>query len=242
MKVKDELAGRSGKCPKCGSKITIPKPQPPKPKPADDGLAPIPFDNLDDDQPPPKIVVAGEKAIGTVEDAAPDQPKPADAQQAGLPKSTAPAAGVVDSEKQHVHVPTHLDILSHYLICDHKDVVGRWESDGRGWLIRLKDGFTRAATVSTHIPQFGKFKLIEVGVERRDDGLHLRNITPYNLQEHYALMKLTKGDDAVLQAVTGIGELNPSQRGHIRALVRQKFLPHIWPEMDQFLDEPDEEA
>jgi hypothetical protein len=159
------------------------------------------------------------------------------ASESGLARTTAPAAGIHHGDGTDAHVPKHLDLMSHYMVCNHKDIIARWQSDGRGWLVRVKDGFARASTVANHIPQFGKFLLIEVGVERRDDGIHLRNVTAFRLQEHYALTKLVHGDDQILGTVNGVAELNPQQRAHIRALVHQKFLPHIWPELDELLPE-----
>ena len=132
--------------------------------------------------------------------------------------------------------PTHLGALNHYLICDHKDVVARWDNDGKGWMIRLKDGFTRAATVSTEIPSFGNFVLIEVGVERRSDGLHLSQIIGFQLEPTYALHKLTKGDDVVLNTIQSSATLNQRQITHVKSLVKTNFLPHIWPEMDALLN------
>lgn len=227
LKVKDELAGRVGKCPTCGEKLTIPKPTPAAPAPAND-FAPIPFDSLEDELPPTPIILPENRdGLGTV---APD-PSERQAQPASV--------GDDDDEQRRLFikesVPPHLGQLNYYLICDHKDVVARWVNDGKGWMIRLKDGFTRASTVSGEIPQFGKFIMVEVGVERRNDGLHLSNITPFQLQPSYALTKLTKGDDEILAAVLAHAELNTAQTGHVRNLVKQKFLPHIWPEMDALL-------
>jgi hypothetical protein len=257
VKLNDSFAGKKGKCPKCGEVLMIGQPSPKKatqpagkaggawppqkakaapapaasnqPAPAG-GDDPIPFDSLGDEEPVARVVVPNKARLGGE---VPDHEQPAE--QAGLSKTTAPAAGIHHGDDSDVHVPKHLDLMSHYIICNHKDIIARWQSDGRGWQVRLKDGFARAATVANHIPQFGKFLLIEIGVERRDDGIHLRNVTAFRLQEHYALTKLVHGDDPILATVTGTADVNPRQRGHIRALVRQKFLPHIWPELDELL-------
>ena len=149
-------------------------------------------------------------------------------------------SGALSSSGSGIHAsgigPTHLGALNHYLICDHKDVVARWDNDGKGWMIRLKDGFTRAATVSTEIPSFGNFVLIEVGVERRSDGLHLSQIIGFQLEPTYALHKLTKGDDVVLNTIQSSATLNQRQITHVKSLVKTNFLPHIWPEMDALLN------
>jgi hypothetical protein len=251
LKVKDELAGRSGRCPACKSPVKIPElaaadrdgkpasgPAPaeepavedvltPAAVAATENLAPIPFDDLPDDEPPPPIIKSGGSALGLKEDPPPEE-KPAAAEK---PAGEPPAEGAIDA----LHVPQHLGVANHYLICDHKDVVARWVNDGRGWMYRLKDGFTRATTVAGQLPQLGKFVLVEVGVERRTDGLHLKNITGYRLQDHFALMKLTKGDDAILTTIVGKAQLNDRQKTHVRSLVKSAFLPHMWPVMEQLL-------
>ena len=201
------------------------------PPPADKA-EPIPFDSLGDEEPSAHVLVSDKSRLG--DDAAALDVL---ASESGLARTTAPASGIHHGDGSDAHVPKHLDMMSHYLVCNHKDIIARWQSDGRGWLVRVKDGFARASTVASHIPQFGKYLLIEVGVERRDDGIHLRAVTAFRLQEHYALTKLVHGDDQILGTVNGIGELNPQQRSHVRALVHQKFLPHIWPELDELMPE-----
>ena len=225
LKVKDVLGGRSGKCPGCGKSVAIPAPA--KAPAASDAVAPIPFDSVEDDEPTPRIIVPeGRGTLGTVVEG--DSSPPPE------PKSRA-----VDVENAELFsrrdAPERLGALSHYLICDHKDVVARWQNDGKGWMIRLKDGFTRAATVSTEIPSFGKFILIEIGCERRGDGIHLSNISPYRLQPTYALTKLTKGDDTILTSILRRAPLNNAQKSHVRTLVKSKFLPHMWPVMDTLI-------
>lgn len=242
VQIPDALAGKKGKCPKCGSVLVIgeprsekpaPKPAPAAPKPAQSQPAtssaePIPFDSLGDEEPTARVVVPKKARLG-------DTPVAQPAEQQGLAKRPSASGILQHGDRTDVHVPNHLDLLSHYLICNYKDIIARWQSDGRGWQVRVKDGFARAVTVASHIPEVGKFVLIEIGVERREDGLHLRNITPFRLQEHHALTKLVRGDDHILTTVTGVSELNPRQRAHVRQLVHQKFLPHIWPELEELL-------
>jgi len=256
LKVKDSLAGRSGKCPKCGAKVSIGRPEqtsyeepeatadsanarpvpegsPKAPAMAasDDPSAPIPFDSLEDDEPAARIILPGDSGLGIV---GPEAARGTTAEPSAVPGS-APAGGMVHADGSHVHVPIHLDRSSYYLILNRNDVVARWQSDGRGWVVRFRDGFVSAATVAAQIPQSGSFLLVQIGVERREDGLHLRNVTPLALQEHYALNKLTHGDDEIFSAVVGKGQLNDRQRGHVRTLVHRKFLPHVWPELDELL-------
>jgi hypothetical protein len=212
-----------------------PTPQPPAVSAGSTAVGPsdadrIPFDSLPDDEPPPPIILAGGERGGAERTAA--------EASAGLHVATAAPIKLHDPDEEAdrpAHVPTHLDLLSHYLICDHKDVVARWQNDGKGWMFKLKDGFTRTSAISTELPSFGNFVLIEIGVERREDGVHLRNITAFRLQEQYALTKLTRGDDAILTTIVGTGLLNQAQRRHVRELVKSKFLPHTWAVMNELL-------
>lgn len=271
LKVKDALAGRTGKCPKCSKPIKIPRPSPvpdlsefteisdpdagqaaeevqeevqadpilsaaaedamdsvPTASNAvghsEDDLEPIPFDSLSDDEDIPSIIHPEGEAPGANDIKNKDQsnaPKKISDEQAIDPKD----------------IPNVLGPLNHYIICDHKDVVARWESDGRGWMIRLRDGFTRATMVAGKIPEFGTFVLIEVNVVQHDDGLHIEKITPYVLARQYALTKLSKGEDMVLQTIIGISGLNKFQTAHVRELVKSKFLPRLHVEMENLLAE-----
>ena len=249
LKVKDELAGRSGKCPKCGGKVKIPAPiavpdlsgfadeisdpdsvpeepvydpsseviHAAKEVPAsDDDFEPIPFDSLEDDEPTPTIIRQEGGSLGSA---------------IGEESSDRTFDDSISPEE----VPDHLGSLNHYMVCDHKDVVARFEHDDRGWMVKLKDGFVRAKLVSGKIPQFGKFVLVEVGVKQADDGLHLDFVHPFRLADQYALTKLAKGDDAILTGITGRAELNTAQKGHVRELVKKHFLPHVAAEVDQFM-------
>ena len=263
LKVKDELGGRTGKCPSCASSIEIPLPTQKAASQPD--LPPIPFDSLDeDDAPSPPLVLPRNRGeLGTV---VPDSPSSqgSSTQSPDMDTGSIAAGDSVVAGESGIHAtgrsgiiskggssalsssgsgihasgigPTHLGALNHYLICDHKDVVARWDNDGKGWMIRLKDGFTRAATVSTEIPSFGNFVLIEVGVERLSDGLHLIQIIGFQLEPTYALHKLTKGDDMVLNTIQSSAPLNQRQITHVKSLVKTNFLPHIWPEMDALLN------
>jgi hypothetical protein len=262
VQIADSLAGKKGKCPKCGNVLTIGQPAPettrkapgesaaPQPEaapvstlpgtaaaaesksPPAAGREPIPFDSLGEDEPTAHVVMPNKTRLG-------DNPAGHDAaaSESGISRKTGLAAGIHHGDGSDVHVPRHLDVMSHYVIVGHKDLIARWQSDGRGWQVRLKDGFARATTCASNIPEVGKFLMIEIGVERRDDGIHLRNITPYRLQERHALTKLVQGDDHILTAIVGIGQLNQQQRTHVRVIVHQKFLPHIWPELDELMPE-----
>lgn len=197
--------------------------------PTGDADEPLPFDSLlDDDEPAPQIILAGgEKPGGSSIAAGGGLGQPAEEHK--------PVTQTGERIFDPGELPAVLGKLNHYLICDHKEIVARWENDGRGWMIHLKDGFTRAATVENQIPQFGNFILIEVAVERRDDGLHLKAINVYQLRRQYALTKIAKGDDAVLETIVDYAELNNRQHTHVKNLVKSIFLPHMWGEMEAIL-------
>ncbi len=254
LKVKDHLAGKTGKCPGCGEKIKIPHPKAePEPelmpdlggfggsledpdealadtmdnvsalsegadiKPPSENLDPLPFDSLfddddDDDTPAPKIILSGGDTIGAMDintDPAP---------QGDMDQET----DIGEEER-----PERLGKLNHYIICDHKDIVARWENDGRGWMIHLRDGFVRASTVESQIPEHGTYVLIEIGVAQDDAGMRLSGITSYRLRRQYSLTQITKGDDPILTTITHFANLNQHQKVHVRELVQSKFLPHM---------------
>ncbi len=264
LKVKDAMGGKTGKCPSCKQPVKIPMPEPEEPaeevveasvadqlfeedfakaptleekaaegKPAEaSGSAddPLPFDSLfDDDEPAPRIILAGGEKPG--------ESSIASSSGVGESEGSQPKAASGDGERMFDpgELPSVLGKLNHYLICDHKDIVARWEDDGRGWMIHLKDGFVRASTVENQIPQFGNFILVQVDVERRADGLHLRSIDVFKLRRQYALTKIAKGDDAVLETIIDYAQLNKAQHTHVKNLVKSKFLPHMWGEMEEIL-------
>ncbi len=264
LKVKDELAGQTRKCPACEQPVQIPAAgiaaqgadAPRTPKEADFTAADSLFDEdfaaaqtleqkaaavglsqpldtikLDDDEPPPRIILAGGEKPGGSAGA-----KPA-AINLTNPATPAPSQ---TGERMFApgELPRNLGKINHYMVVDHKDVVARWESDGRGWMVHLKDGFTRASGVENQIPQFGNFILIEVGVERRADGLHMKNITPWQLRRQYSLSKIAKGDDAILETIIDYALLSDRQRKHVKELIKTKFLPHMWAEMEALLPPP----
>ena len=227
LQVKDRLAGRTGKCPACGGRIVIPSPeseQTTRPTAtAWSGEGSIPFDDSDDEGPASKIVHSGGMGLGATD------------KGSSTASEAAPAVDLTHVMADD-YVPQHLGTISHYLICDHKDLIAQWQCNGKGWMLKQKNGFSRVNICASEIPSQGKFTLIEVGVEHRDDGVHLRNISSFRLAEQYALNELTKGDDAILKSITGPDELNDLQKKHVRELVKSRFLPHIWAAMHDMLE------
>jgi hypothetical protein len=255
LAVRDDAGGLHGECPACGASVHVPG-EPlarqqsrarAEPTESDDSFEElaggaidtatnayaeykpvdvsndegIPLEDDDDDEyVPTAITFAGNDSIGLAD--------------AGEKLGGDSSATKLEAEQEILpaEIPPHLGHLNHYLICDHKDIVARWSNDGKGWMIRLKDGFTRAKTTSTQFPSIGKYILIEVGVEQRDDGLHLTHIKPFRLQQHYALNKLTKAEEAILTTIIGHGDLNSRQRSHVRELVMANFLPKVYAALD----------
>ena len=152
LKAMDELARPAGKCPTCGRPASVPEPE--QATPSADELTPIPFDSLEDDESPPAVVISqGKGSLGSI------APDPA---EEGSSAASSPTSARPQSHRLFVKgsVPAQLGPLNHHLICDHKDVIARWENDGKGWMIRMAGGFTPVATVSAEIPQSGAFVLI----------------------------------------------------------------------------------
>jgi ribosomal protein S27E len=135
------------------------------------------------------------------------------------------AAGPIHTyHKGHGEVPVKLALLHHYLICDHREVVARWLGDAKGWMLRIKDGFARVATVFDGVPIFGDFVFIEIGVERQSDGLRLTHVHAFRMQTEYALLNLVKSDTAILDTIVGPATLNERQKEHVREHVKSQYL------------------
>ena len=133
--------------------------------------------------------------------------------------------------------PTKLAPFDFYLVCDHHDVVARWQNDSRGWMLRLRDGFVRARHVADEIPWYGEFVLIDIGVGKENDRRHLTHIKAYQLQEEFALIELVKSDTAVLRTITGPAILTDKQKERVREFVKSIYLKHVWHNIEQLFEQ-----
>jgi len=132
--------------------------------------------------------------------------------------------------------PTKLAPLDYYLICDHHDIVARWQNDSRGWMLRLRDGFVRARHVADDIPWYGEFVLIDIGIEKDQDRRRLTHVRAFTLQDEFALIELVKSHTAVLRTITGPAELSERQKERVREFVKSIYLKQVWHNLDELLE------
>ena len=124
--------------------------------------------------------------------------------------------------------PELLGRYNHYLICNSKEVVATWEEDGKGWMVRVKDGFVRASSNPAQLPSMGIYVLIEIAIEVDGPIKKLKGVFAYAIPSAVALSRLGKSDHAILGALEGRAALSDRQKALVRQRVNAKFLPSIW--------------
>ena len=160
-------------------------------------------------------------------------PLPADKSdlQSGTPiqHSANDAAGLA------LAVPESLRRNCHYLICNSREIVARWDDDGKGWMIRIKDGFVKATQNPKQIPSMGHYVFIEIEIAKKDARQHLAGVHGFSLPGDFVLNKLTKkNENTILEGVEGTTALNDRQRALVRQRVNAKYLPNIWDDAVDF--------
>ena len=125
-------------------------------------------------------------------------------------------------------VPESLRRNCHYLICNSREIVARWDDDGKGWMIRIKDGFVKATQNPKQIPSMGHYVFIEIEIAKKDAGQQLAGVHGFSLPGDFVLNKLTKkNENTILEGVEGTTALNDRQRALVRQRVNAKYLPSI---------------
>ncbi|MDH3719284.1 MAG: zinc-ribbon domain-containing protein [Planctomycetota bacterium] len=130
--------------------------------------------------------------------------------------------------------PVHLKRNCHYLICNSKEVIARWDDDGKGWMVQVKDGFVKAAQNAKQIPTMGNYVFIEIEIVSEGPHQRLAGVNAYTIPSAFALIKLTKQDNAILEALEQTTELSDRQRALVRQRVNAKYLPSIWDDAADF--------
>ena len=181
LHAKDELAGRSAKCPGCGQAIRIPE-------------APEPSETLplDDADPGEHVIPASEEHVAT-----------------------------------HDLLP-RLNRESHYLICDKTHLVATWENNGAGWMIRAGAGFVPAKRNREKLPNQGDFQLTELKFTMTPEGKRLTGVVSYQLVSRWALTVLDRGDDVIVEKISGPGCLNRDQKIAVRQTIREQYMAPVW--------------
>ena len=131
---------------------------------------------------------------------------------------------------------TRLSRVNRYLICDKTMVVATWRNDGQGWMVRGASGYLPARRNSESLPHFGEFVLVELDMDQTDEGLRLAAINSYQLTTRFALTKLDKGDDDILQAIVDYGSLSREQKFAVRHALTEEFLREVWGDSKEVLD------
>ncbi len=189
LRVREDFAGKAGKCPKCGAIIHVP--QAAEPLPADSRRQPV---------------------------------------------AASPGADSNDAFPD-IEAADRLIRDYHYLILDRTGLVATWENNGQGWMIRSGTTFVRAIRNADKLPGQGDFKLVELQILHGEDGSHrLRGLAVYQLAPRYALTRIERGEDALLQAIRGPGSLNKEQKSAVFTYIRQKLMRPIWEDHAELID------
>ena len=139
--------------------------------------------------------------------------------------------------RAHLLAPTQLAPWDYYLICDHQDIVARWENDGHGWMLHRRDGFSRARHLAEQIPLYGEFVLIDIGIRKQGEATRMSGVMAYQLQRDFALLELVKSDTAILRTIIGPTVLNERQKDLVRDFVKSRYLKHVWGVLDELLEQ-----
>ena len=201
LNAKDELAGQMRKCPKCGTEIRIPEPEP--------GFGP-PVAEAE----PVADEWAGldEVAPGQHVQLAADEP---------LPKFDG---------------PTRLTRANRYLICGRSNLIGMWEGNGQGWMLKTNAGYVKVKHDPGQLPSQGHFTLVELLMSVTDEGTRLRGLRCYELAERWALNTLEQDEHKVLSRVVGPGRLLKEQKAVVQRFLREQFMRSVWEEAKPVLD------
>jgi hypothetical protein len=210
------------RCPKCGAKVKAPDKLAGKKGrcPMCNSVVPLP---LDKDPaltagPPPESKIVTSVPMGDTGEETPDV-EADDAGEGGL----------------EFNPPAVLKRHCHYLICNSKDVIARWDDDGKGWMVQVKDGFVKATNNPKQIPTMGNYVFIEIEVVSEGPHQRLAGVHGYTLPGAFALMKLSKkNDSAILEALEQSTKLNDRQRALVRQRINAKYLPSVWDDAAEF--------
>jgi hypothetical protein len=130
--------------------------------------------------------------------------------------------------------PENLRRNCHYLICNSKEVIARWDDDGKGWMVHVKDGFVKAQNNTQQLPTMGNYIFIEIEIVSEGPHQRLAGVNIFTLPGAFALTKLAKHESAILEALEQTTTLNDRQRALVKQRVNAKYLPSIWDDAAEF--------
>jgi hypothetical protein len=138
-------------------------------------------------------------------------------------------------------LPTHrlLDRLNrhyHYLVCDRTGLLASWQNNGEGWMLKTHTGMVPASRNRGQVLSHGDFKLVELKLQSNGPDRRLIGIRSYQLAEHYALSSLERGDDQIVDKITGPGRLNREQKNVVRTVIKDQFMYEVWKDGTEVLE------
>ena len=151
------------------------------------------------------------------------------------PLPTAKQTGLGTETGLTLAPPETLRRNCHYLICNSREVIARWDDDGKGWMIHIKDGFVKAIQNPKQIPSMGNYVLIEIEVTSDGARQRLTGIHCFTLPGDFVLNKLAKkNENSILEGIEGTTELQDSQRVLVKQRINANYLPNIWEDAIEF--------
>ncbi len=144
-----------------------------------------------------------------------------------------PAAGA--ATLLSVEVPEQLDATSRYLICDRTKVVALWRSDGRGWMLKTRQGLIGATRNRDQLPGRGDYFLVLVKLESGGQSIRLKGLTAYQLSP-WAMASIEKGEQKILESITDFTGLGREQKMAVRQSIMEQFMYETWQDAKRVLE------
>lgn len=142
----------------------------------------------------------------------------------------------LDHELATVDVPDRLARHNRYLICDRTRIIATWEDNGQGWQLKVGSQFASARRNPDQLPNHGHFQLVELKMKPVEGGFRLVGIMAYQLAARYALTVLQRGEDEILEKVTGPGHLSRDQKSAVKLFILNTFMHPVWEGAQEVLD------
>ncbi len=123
----------------------------------------------------------------------------------------------------------------HYLICNSREIIARWDDDGKGWMVHIKDGFVKAVQNPKQIPTMGNYVFIEIEVTSEGPHQRLTGVHGFTLPGALVLNKLAKKNEhTILEGIEAPTPINDRQRALAKQRINSKYLPNIWDDAIDF--------
>ena len=216
VKAPDEYAGKKGRCPECKSVVPLTNEDSDTLEKTPKKAAPAPTISfsVEENELTPTISFSGDDSGPAPE----------------IKQDAAPA----DAAGLDFNPPENLRRNCHYLICNSKEVIARWDDDGKGWMVQVKDGLVKAQNNTQQLPTMGNYVFIEIEIVSEGPRQRLAGVHPFTLPGAFALTKLGKHEGAILEALERTTTLNDRQRTLVKQRINAKYLPSIWDDAAEF--------